>query len=211
MTSAAIWQIAFGVVFLIAMVAVAVGTRRTLSIGALLVLIPFQIIDTRYGSSSILLAYGLAAVLLVSRTAAASHAALALDDRACLFASFCTGGSQHANVFTPCICFSSSRASQFPACVQLCDFRREGAHGDGCASRDQHAGGHLLPPAAISGPGSGTFPSVDEFKFNLDRHPGIRAWSGPFDNAGGTARYFALMTLIMCAVDYLFAAGRRRF
>jgi hypothetical protein len=66
MSSSAIWQVSFGILIILAMLAVAAGAKRTHSIGVLLVLIPFQTIDTRFGSSSVLLTYALAGVLLVS-------------------------------------------------------------------------------------------------------------------------------------------------
>jgi hypothetical protein len=65
MTSSAIWQLAFGVILLLVMFALAVGAKRTVSIGALLILIPFQTIDTKYASSSVLIAYLLAAAFLI--------------------------------------------------------------------------------------------------------------------------------------------------
>ena len=36
-----------------------------------------------------------------------------------------------------------------------------------------------------------------------------RDWSGPFDNPGSTAGYFTLMIMV-CAVELIFARGRRR-
>ena len=210
MTSAAIWQIAFGIVFLIAMVAVAVGTRRTLSIGALLVLIPFQVIDTRYGSSSILIAYGLAAVLLfsgqlqhrmlpsLSMIVLAYLASFALADRSMLM-------------------FHALYLFQFFSCIAVFllayNFAISVAKArtvmDVLLAINVLAVIYCLLQLSV-GPGERYIPlGVDEFKFNLNRHPGDPRLVGPFDNAGSTAGYFALMTLV-CAVDYLFAAGRRR-
>src|SRR5688572_8998772 len=65
MTSSAAWNMAWALIVVIAIFALAAGTKRTVSIGALLVLIPFQQIDTPYASSSVLIAYVLAAVLLI--------------------------------------------------------------------------------------------------------------------------------------------------
>src|SRR5688572_17502978 len=65
MTSSAAWNMAWALIAVIAIFAVAAGTKRTVSIGVLLVLIPFQQLSTPYASSSVLIAYVLAAVLLI--------------------------------------------------------------------------------------------------------------------------------------------------
>jgi O-antigen ligase len=59
------------------------------------------------------------------------------------------------------------------------------------------------------GPGERFIPfGIDEFKFNLNRHPGDPRLVGPFDNPGSTAGYFALMILV-CVVEFMHAHGRR--
>src|SRR5688572_3483351 len=60
MTADAIWKLSFGLMLLIAAFALAIGARRTVALGTVLVLVPYQTIVTRYATSSVIIAYVLA-------------------------------------------------------------------------------------------------------------------------------------------------------
>ncbi len=61
------------------------------------------------------------------------------------------------------------------------------------------------------GPGESFVPfGIEELAFNKNRHAGDPRLVGPFDNPGTTGGYFTLMVLV-CAVDLMFAQGRRRW
>ena len=85
MNSSAAWNIAWALIAVIGIFALAAGTKRTVSIGVLLVLIPFQSIHTPYASSSVLIAYVLAAVLLIQGGLKVRMLPIDRADHPCLF------------------------------------------------------------------------------------------------------------------------------
>jgi len=210
MTSSALWQLASGVILLVVMFALAVGAKRTISIGALLVLIPFQTLDTRYASSSVLIAYVLAAALLIggglrvrmlpalSLIVLAYFVSLSLADRSLL---------THHVLFM----------FQFFSCLAVFLL----AYNFALFVEDEHTVMDVLLAINVlaiiycalqlsAGPGERFIPlGIETFGFNLNRDPGDPRLVGPFDNPGSTAGYFALMTLV-CAFEIMFTAGRRR-
>jgi O-antigen ligase len=208
-TSAAI-QLAFGVIAMLLIFAVALGTKRTVSIGVLLVMIPFQVIDTKYASSSVLLAYVLFAILLMTGglklrmmpslmlIALAYFASLAMADR---------------NMMQFHVLF----IFQFFSCllVFLLAYNFATLVHDEKSVMDVILAINVLALVYCAlqltvGPGERFVPlGIDEFKFNLNRNPGDPRLVGPFGNPGSTAGYFSLMALY-CAVDYFVASGRRR-
>jgi len=192
------------------MLAIAAGARRTISIALLLVLVPFQSIDTRYASSSVLITYALAVVLLVtgglrkrmllslSLIVLAYAISLALADKSMLM----------RNVLFMFQFFSCLVA--FVLAYNYADLVED----------ERHVVSVLLAANVLAilycilqltvGPGERFIPfGIDEFKFNLNRHPGDPRLVGPFDNPGTTAGYFMLMSLV-CAVEFMFSRGRRR-
>ena len=61
-----------------------------------------------------------------------------------------------------------------------------------------------------AGPGESFMPfGIKEFEFNLNRVAEDARLVGPFDNPGSTSGYFTLMIMV-CAMDMMFAQGRRR-
>jgi hypothetical protein len=210
MSSSAIWQVSFGILIILAMLAVAAGAKRTHSIGVLLVLIPFQTIDTRFGSSSVLLTYALAGVLLVSGGLKVRQLAALLLIVLAYFVSlaFAERGMLTRNVLFMFQFFSCLivfiLAFNFAVLVE-----KERSVVDILLAINVLAIVYCLLQLSV-GPGERFIPfGVDEFKFNLNRHPGDPRLVGPFDNPGSTAGYFALMTLI-CAVEFMYSKGRRR-
>ena len=210
MKSAAVWELAFGLVVAIVMFAMAVGVRRTVSIGALLVLIPFQVIDTRFASSSVLMAYVLAAALLIggglrlrmlpamSMIVLTYFASLALADR---------------SMFIYHVVFMF----QFLSCLVVFVL----AYNFAILVKDEHRVTDVLLAINVLaiiycalqlsvGPGERFIPfGIEQFEFNLNRDPSDPRLVGPFGNPGCTAGYFALMTLV-CVLEIMFAVGRRR-
>jgi len=210
MTSSAVWQLAFGVLLLLVMFALAAGAKRTVSIGALLVMIPFQVIDTRYASSSVLIAYVLGAALLIGgglrvrmlpalgMIVLAYFVSLTLADRSLL---------THHVLFM----------FQFFSCLAVFLL----AYNFAILVEHEHTVMDVLLAINVLaivycalqlsvGPGERFIPlGIEEFQFNLNRDPGDPRLVGPFDNPGSTAGYFLLMTLV-CGFEIMFSAGRRR-
>ena len=210
MTSSAAWQMAFGLLIVILMFALAVGARRTVAIGAMLVMIPFQTIDTKFASSSVLIAYVLAAALqlesglklrmlpALGAIALAYFASLAMADRAILV--------YH-------LVFIFQFFSCFVVFVLAYNFALS-------AESERSVTGILLAINALAvgycclqlsvGPGERFVPfGIEQLMFNLNRDPDDPRLVGPFGNPGSTAGYFALMTLI-CAFEIMFSTGKRR-
>ena len=211
MSSGAIWQIAVGLILLLAMLAIAISTKRTVSIGAALLLVPFQTIDTRYGSSSILIAYALGGILLISGglkhrmvpslaiIVLAYLVSFALSDRKALLYN-----GLNLFLFFSCI-FVFLLAYNFALLVE-----RKRAVMDLLLATNVMAIVYCLLQLTV-GPGEGFVPlGIDELKFNPNRDPDDPRLVGPFGNPGSTAGYFALMTLV-CVVEFMLSQGRRRF
>jgi O-antigen ligase len=210
MTSSAIWQVSFGLIIVFVMLAVAAGAKRTLSIGTLLVLVPFQAIDTRFGSSSVMLAYALAGVLLISGGLRVRQlAVLGLI----VLAYFISLAFADRTMFTRNVLFMFQFFSCLVVFLLAYNFatlvEKEKSVVDVLLAINVMAVVYCLLQLSV-GPGERFIPfGVDEFKFNLNRHPGDPRLVGPFDNPGSTAGYFAIMTLI-CAVEFIYARGKRR-
>ena len=210
MTSSAIWQLALGLIVVIVMFGLAVGARRTISIGALLVMIPFQMIDTKYGSSSVLIAYVLATALQLSgglklrmlpalgAIVLAYSVSFALADRSILVYH----GLFLFNFFSCLIVFIL--AYNF---ALMADGER--------AAMDVLLAINVLTIVYCAlqlavGPGNRFIPfGIEMFSFNLNRDPSDPRLVGPFDNPGTTAAYFALMSLV-CAFEIMFSSRKRR-
>lgn len=211
MTSSAAWKLAFGLLAVIAIFLLATGARRTVAIGTLLVIIPFQFVQTQFASSSELIAYALAAVLLISGglrfrmlpeiglIVLAYSASLAVADRELL--------ARHA-------VFMFQFFASFAVFILAYNFAR-------FAKSERSVVNVLLATNVLvvgycvlqllAGPGERFTPfGIDEFQFNSNRNPDDPRLVGPFSNPGSTAGYFTLM-LLVCVVELMYAAGRRRF
>ncbi|MBK6350400.1 MAG: hypothetical protein IPF50_11575 [Proteobacteria bacterium] len=66
MNSSVALQLAWALATVLVVYVLASSARRTVAIGALLVMIPFQTVVTRYATSSVLMAYALAVILLLN-------------------------------------------------------------------------------------------------------------------------------------------------
>lgn len=210
MTTSAVWQLAFGVILLLVMFSLAVGAKRTISIGALLVLIPFQTIDTRYATSSVLIAYVLAGALVIGGgikvrmlpalflIVLSYFVSLSLADR-----SLTTHHVLFMFQFFSCLVVFLL-AYNFAILVE-----NERTVVDVLLAINILAILYCALQLSV-GPGERFVPlGIDEFKFNLNRTEDDPRLVGPFDNPGSTAGYFMLMTLV-CGFEILFSAGRRR-
>jgi O-antigen ligase len=210
MSSSAIWQISFGIVIMCVMLAVALGARHTISIGALLILIPFQTIETRYGSSSVLITYALGAALLVS----GGLKQRMLPWLSLIVLAYCLSlAFADRQLFMHNVLFMFQFFSCLVAFILAYNFAL-------IATDERAVTNLLLVVNALvvvycllqlsAGPGQYFVPfGIDEFKFNLNRHPGDPRLVGAFDSPGSTAGYFALMTLV-CFFEFMFSNGRRR-
>jgi O-antigen ligase len=210
-TSSAAWNLAFGIISVLVIFVLATGVRRSVAIGVLLAAIPFQLVDTRFGSSSVLMAYALGAVLLIMGElrvrllpamgfiVAAYLASMAMGDR-----------SEVTN--------NAVAIFQFFSCLIVFLL----AYNYARAIRDERSIVDLLLlvnclvvvyctlQLTAAGPGERFVPfGVESLAFNNNRDPTDPRLVGPFANPGTTAGYFTLMLLVL-AVDLIYAKGRRR-
>jgi len=211
MSSSDAWPLAWGIITVLLMFALASGARRTVSIGTLLVLIPFQTVDTRYGSSSVVIAYVLAAVLLltgglkgrmlpaIGLILLAYFASLSLADRELLTVHLIF----MFKLFSCLVVFLL--AYNFATLVE-----DERSIMDVLLAINVLVVAYCLLQLTV-GPGERFVPfGIEALQFNQNRHPGDPRLVGPFDNPGSTAGYFTLMSLV-CAAEFIFAKKRRRF
>lgn len=211
MNSSAAWNIAWALVAVIGMFALAASTKRTASIGVLLVLIPFQFIHTRYASSSDIIAYILAAVLLIQgEFKLRMLPAIGLIILA-YFSSLALANDRSILLLHLTFMF------QFFSCLAVFLL----AYNFAMLAEDERRVYDVLLAANVLallycamqlwvGPGESFMPfGIEEFAFNKNRHAGDPRLVGPFDNPGTSGGYFTLMVLV-CAVDLMFARGRRR-
>ncbi len=211
MNSSAAWNIAWALIAVIGIFALAAGTKRTVSIGVLLVLIPFQFIHTRYASSSVLMAYVLAAVLLLQGGLKVRMLPMIGLIILAYFVSLSVADDRSMQLLHMTFMF------QFFSCLVVFLL----AYNFAMLVEDERRVFDVLLAANVLailycaiqlyvGPGESFVPfGIQELAFNKNRHAGDPRLVGPFDNPGTTGGYFTLMVLV-CAVDLMFARGWRR-
>ncbi|TAK51507.1 MAG: O-antigen ligase family protein [Gammaproteobacteria bacterium] len=210
MSSTAAWQLFWGLLTLIALYVLASGARRTVAIGVLLVLIPFQFVDTRYATSSVLMAYALAVILLIN---GGLRVRMLLPLGLILLAYFVSLAFAGRELMSYHIIF----VFQFTSCLVVFllayNFARlvesERSIIDVLLLMNVLVGIYCVLQLT-AGPGEGFVPfGIEEFRFNPNREASDPRLTGPFKNAGTTAAYFMLMTLV-AAVEMVFSQGSRR-
>ncbi len=210
MTSSAVMKLAFGVILLLIMFLLATGAKRTVSIGTLLIMVPFQTIETQYASSSVLIAYVLAAALLIGgglrvRMVPAMGLIVLAYCASCALAD--------RSLLTYHVLFMFQFFSCLVVFVLAYNFalliESERTIVDVLMVINVLAIIYCALQLSV-GPGERFIPfGIEDLKFNMNRDPSDPRLVGPFDNAGSTAGYFSLMTLV-CAFEIMFSAGRRR-
>lgn len=201
-----------GVALLLALVVwiIANTTRVTLAIGTLLLLIPFQFVQTRFTSSSVLMTYGLFLILMIRQQVEPRETWLILA----IFAAYCVS-----------IAFASQGTLMlhmlytlnFMSCfvVFLLAFK----YGKNVAS--PHSVVDLLLAINLlvilycglqlfAGAGNSFKPfGLDFLSFNANRHAGDPRLVGPFNSPGVTSTYLAIMSVV-CMSTIMVSQGRRR-
>lgn len=210
MSSSNIYVLAIGLLAAIAIVILTASTRRVVALGALLLLIPFQIVETRYGSSSILMAYAmLAALLLTGNLKVRMLPAIGL-----VLLAYLVSLTQARAFLTLHAVELFQLASCFIVFLLAYNYARfvksERSIVDlliainvlvliYCALQLSAGAGQAFSPIGMK-----------EFAFNVNRDPSDPRLVGPFDNPGTTAGYFTLMTLILLVELMAVPSARRR-
>jgi O-antigen ligase len=208
-SSSNIYLLATGLLAAIAMVVLTASARRAIALGALLLLIPFQIVETRYGSSSILMAYAmLGAMLLTGNLKVRLLPAIGLV----LFA-YLVSLTQVRSYLSLHVVEIFQFGSCFVVFLLAYNYARE-------VKSEQSIVDLLLSINILvviycglqltAGAGEAfNLLGVREFAFNTNRDPSDPRLVGPFDNPGTTAGYFTLMTLIYL-VELMASESMRR-
>jgi hypothetical protein len=210
MSSSAAWQLAGGLLMMLVIFVLASSTKRTVAIGVLLVLIPFQTVETQYASSSVLIAYALAGVLLVN----GGLKVRMLPALGLIVLAYLVSLSQASREIMFLHVLS---VFQFFSCLVVFllayNFSR-------LVEKERSVIDILLAINILTvvycllqltaGPGEKFAPfGIEALEFNRNRDPHDPRLVGPFANPGSTAGYFSLMALV-CAVELMFARDRRR-
>lgn len=209
MASSDIWILTVGLLATIVMIVVTASARRTVAIGVLLALLPFQVIETRYASSSVLMAYAMAGTMIMIgglRVRLLPSITLVL----LAYVLSITQAKQYLS-------FHLIELFQFASCfvVFLLAYNYARLVGSVRTVTDLLLLVNVLvilycALQVVVGPGNAFKPfGLEELAFNSNRDPGDPRLVGPFANPGTTAGYFALMT-ILWAASLLYATGGRR-
>jgi O-antigen ligase len=173
-------------------------------------MIPFQVIDTRYGSSSILVAYALAAIFMLTGSlrlrmlpalgliVLGYTMSLAMQDRDDLVLNLIAMAQFFSTLAVFLLAYNFARLVQSPRSVM-----------DVLLWINVLVLGYCALQLTV-GPGEKFTPfGIEAFAFNANRTPDDPRLIGAFGNPGSTAGYLTLATLI-CAVAYMFSEGRRK-
>ncbi len=211
MSTSVAWELAFGLIaVLLIFVFTSIG-KRTVVLAALLILIPFQFIATQYGTSSEIIGYTMAGVLMLTRGIKQRM----LPEIALIVLAYCASlALADREMTTNHAIFMVQFFSCFVVFLLAYNFAFS-------IERPQAILEVLLAINAlvvlycglqlIAGPGESFTPfGIESFAFNSNRDPDDPRLVGPFGNPGTTAGYFTLMVFV-CAVELMFARGKRRF
>ena len=209
MSSSNIWLMSWGLIAVLVVVFLTLSTRRVIAIGALIVLIPFQVVETRYASSSVLMAYAIAGLLLIN-----GGLRLRMVPALTLVVFAYLMSLSQADQF---LTMHVIEIFQFVSCLVVFLLAYNYAK---LVREDRVVMDTLIMINALAvlycalqlsaGPGNAFVPfGIDSLAFNSNRNPSDPRLIGPFDNPGTTAGFFTLMTLV-CAVELMFASRGRR-
>jgi len=210
MNTSIAWQLALALATVLVIYVLASTTRRTVALGALLIAIPFQIVETRYGSASVVMAYALAVILLLN----GGLKVRMLPALGLIVLGYLVSMSQaDRSLMSFHVIFVFQFFSGLVVFLLAYNFAK-------LVESERSVVDVLLVMNALVlmycvfqltvGPGESFMPfGIKEFEFNQNRVGSDARLVGPFDNPGSTSGYFALMILV-CAVELMFAKGKRK-
>jgi hypothetical protein len=211
LNSSAAWQLAWALATVLVIYVLASTAKRTVAIGAVLVMIPFQTVETQYASSSVLVAYATAALLLLN----GGLRVRMLPALGLIVLAYLISLSQSDRSL---LSLHMIYLFQFFSCLVVFLLAYNFAR---LVESERTVIDILLLMNVIvipyfglqmlAGPGETFVPfGIQELAFNRNREINDPRLVGPFGNPGSTSGYLTLMVLI-CAVELMFASGRRRY
>jgi O-antigen ligase len=210
MDSSNVWLLAVGLLAVIVMAVLTASARRVVALGILLAFIPFQIVETRYSSSSVLMTYAMAATMLLL----GGLRVRMLPSIGLVILAYLLSLTQAHEYLTLHVIEMFQYFSCFVVFLLAYNYAR--------LVESVHSIIKLLLVMNVmvviycglqlmAGAGNAFVPfGVRELAFNVNRDPSDPRLVGPFDNPGTTAGYFALMTIIWAATLLLESARWRK-
>ena len=210
MKSTVIWEASGALLAIIVMYLVASGAKRTTAIGILLVLVPFQFVDTRYATSSVLLAYALAGILLLKGDLKyRMMPELGFVVLAYLASAILAGQYMRTWQAVYLFQFFSGLVVFLLAYNYARLVDKERSVIDLLLVMNLLVVVYCLLQIGV-GPGAQFVPfGIEEFAFNSNRDEHDPRLVGPFGTPGNTAGYLTLMTFL-CIAELVSSTGRRR-
>lgn len=210
MDSSNIWLLSVGLLAIVIMVVLTASARRVVAIGVLIALIPFQVVDTRYSSSSVLMAYAMAGTMLLM----GGFKVRMLPAIGLVLLAYFLSLSQTKQYTTMHVIEMFQYFSCFVVFLLAYNYARlvksEHAVTDLLIGMNVLVGLYCVLQLA-AGAGHAFVPfGIQDLAFNANRDPSDPRLVGPFANPGTTAGYFTLMTILWTAELMLVKGGRRR-
>lgn len=210
MSSSNIWMLAIGILAIVAMVVLTASARRVFVIGALIALIPFQVVETRFASSSVLMAYAVAGAMLLG----GHFRVKLLPEIGLVLLAYMISFTQAKDYQSLHVIEMFQYFSCFVVFLLAYNYGRLVSSERSVVSLLLLINILVLAYCALqlsAGAGKAFVPfGIQELAFNTNRDPGDPRLIGPFGNPGSTAAYFTMMTLLWSAELTLASAGRKR-
>ena len=206
----AAWEIAWALATVLVVYVLAASSSRSVAIGVVLLLIPFQTVDTRFATSSVLVAYAMAGVLLLG----GDIKVRLLPSLGLIVLAYFVSLSQADRELMG---LHAIYVFQFFSCLVVFLL----AYNFARIVESQHTVVSLLLAInvlvlfycllQVFGGADGRFApfGIDALAFNKNRAGNDARLVGPFDNPGSTAGYFTIMILV-CAAELMIARGWRK-
>ena len=209
MTTSQVWQLSWVIITVLVVFLVASSTKRAVAIGFVIALVPFQTVETRYASSSVLIAYILTAILVMR----GNFKLQMLPALGLIILAYLISFSQADELASS---FHVYYMFQFFSCLLIFllayNFAREVESERSIVNvllvMNLLVAGYCALQI-VAGPGQEFVPfGIEGLAFNNNRDPGDPRLVGPFGTPGSTASYFMLMTLVL-AVEAMLSEGKR--
>lgn len=211
METAQILQLSVGLLLAIAVFVLASGLKATYAIGLVLLLIPFQLVETQYGSTNVAITYVLAAALLINgRLRIPILESLALI----VFAYLASVSQTDPSTYVSHATYIFQFVSGLVVFVLAYNFARDVKQPISIVNVLIAMNVLVILYCLIQlwvGPGGQFVPfGIEELATQRNRGEGDERLIGPFGNPSVTSEYLVLMTLLFCFELIHWTGGRRR-
>lgn len=212
LTTAQILQFSVALLMAIGIFVAAYSAPRHVSIGILIALLPFQVIETKYGSSSIMLTYVVVAALMLGRDKLRVPLLGAM--LAVLFAYALSISQVHKSIYLQHGIYVFFLVSGFAMFVLAYNLARDTEDARKLINilivMNCLVAVYCLLQLSAGAGAKTTWFGISELAMNRNRGEHDPRLVGPFSAPGITSEYLLLMNLIL-AYDLIHAVGRRKW